>query len=88
MKLRWDKWIYGLLSGFIGGGAAAVVAGGVAAILAPDKFNPTTDFKNFIILTGTTFLANGILNAMFYLKQSPLPPPEDTTFITNPDKDK
>jgi hypothetical protein len=77
MKLRWDKWIYGLFSGFIGGGAAAVVSSGVAAVLAPDKFSPANDFKNFIVLAGTTFLANGLLNAFFFLKQSPLPPPDD-----------
>ena len=78
MKLRWDKWIYGLFSGFIGGGASAVVSSGVAAMLAPDKFNPTSDFKNFVLLAGSSFIANGVMNAFFYLRQSPLPPPEDT----------
>ena len=81
MRLRWDKWIYGLASGFIGGGASAVVCSGMAAILAPDKFSPATDFKNFMILASTTFLANGLMSAFFFLRQSPLPPREDTTVV-------
>jgi hypothetical protein len=75
MKLRWDKWLYGVGSGFVGGGAAAVVSSVTAAMLAPDQFGPAKQLVNFITMAGTTFVANGLLSALFYLKQSPLPEP-------------
>lgn len=74
MKLRWDKWLYGVGSGFIGGGAGAVVASFTAAVISPDQFSPVGQLKNFIIMAGTTFVVNGILSTFFFLKQSPLPP--------------
>ena len=38
-NLDWSRWLYGLLSGFIGGGAGAVTAGLGAMGLAPQTFN-------------------------------------------------
>lgn len=72
--LNWKNWIYGLLAAIIGGGASAVVAAFSASMIAPGQFNLTDHIGNFFKLAGTTFAINGFMSAMFYLKQSPLPP--------------
>jgi len=71
--LDWGDWAYGLVSGFISGGAAAVVAGVVVAFKDPDHFNPATEFANFLELVTVVFLASGIIAAMNYLHTKPLP---------------
>jgi hypothetical protein len=79
--MNWKHWLHGLIAAFIGGGAAAVAATVGANLIAPQEFNLGAQIGNFIKLAGTSFLVNGILNAVFYLKQSPLPPddPEPPT---------
>lgn len=72
--LQWETWVYGLVAGFVGGGANAVVASVTVSAIAPDKFNFTTQLHNFLMLIGITFLASGLLSAMAYLAKSPLPP--------------
>jgi hypothetical protein len=74
-------WFYGLGAAFIGGGAAAVTASISAVVIAPDAFNLGNQLGNFFKLAGATFLISGFLQAMGYLKQSPLPtdePPKST----------
>jgi len=79
MKLRWDKWLYGLGSMVIGGGAGAVVAGGSNCLIAPAQFNVTSWAGVLRVLSSMAinFVLTGILTGFFYLKQSPLPPPAD-----------
>lgn len=71
------RWLYGLTSNYIMGGANSVTAGITASMIAPDKFNLSTQLWNFILLVFVTFTVNGILGAMSYLKANPLPPEED-----------
>lgn len=81
--MRWDKWLYGLGSAAVGGGAGAVVSGLTSMGLAPETFNLTTveGALKTLLAAGINFGAVGILSMAFYLKQSPLPPAEETSFI-------
>lgn len=75
------RWLYGLGAAAIGGGAAAVTSGLTSMGFAPDKFNLSSGagMLRLLGLIGANFLVSGLLNAMFYLRQSPLPPePVDT----------
>lgn len=78
MKLRWDKWLYSLGSGIIGGGSGAVVAGLSAMLLAPQEFNVTTwsGVAKAFSMMAACFVINGLIAMFFFLKQSPLPPAE------------
>lgn len=73
MKLNWGAWLYGLVSGFVGGGAAAIGSGFAGIYTDPDHFNPANGVSHLFTLMGVTFLVAGILTAAAYLKQSPLP---------------
>jgi hypothetical protein len=77
MKLNWDKWLYGLFSGFIGGGAGSAGAALSACVIAPDAFNLAAKLGHTLELAGSTFLISGLVTALAYLRQSPLPPPND-----------
>lgn len=61
------SWLHGLIAAMIGGAANSVCAG----IVDPDSFNLETwaGFATVLKL----FLVSGFLNAMFYLKNSPVP---------------
>lgn len=76
MKLRWDKWLYGLGSGIIGGGAGAVVAGLASMLLAPQTFNVTSwdGVVKAASMMGACFVINGFISMFFFLRESPLPP--------------
>lgn len=79
MKLDWAHWLYGLVSGFIGGGASAVTSGLTAIGIDPEHFNLGSSphgLRHVGALIGATFLVSGGISAFAYLKQSPLPPPE------------
>jgi len=69
--LDWGDWVYGLVSGFISGGASAVVAGVVVSFKDPEHYNPFT--KNFYEVLFAVFLAAGVLNVMAFLRNKPLP---------------
>lgn len=72
-KLNWGKWLYGLGSGFIGGGAGAVTSGVIVS--AMDKSGQfVLGGAESIKLMLTCFVVNGIFSAFFYLRQHPLPP--------------
>ncbi len=63
-------WLYGLLSGFIGGGATSASAWiGMASAKAAGLDVPTLNLKAL----GIIFISGGITSALGYLKQSPLP---------------
>lgn len=76
MKLDWGAWLYGVVSGFIGGGAGSIGAafGGMATDF--EHFNPGSGLHHLLTLMGTTFLFSGIITAAAYLAKSPLPQPE------------
>lgn len=76
MNIRLEKWLYGLGSAFIGGGAAAVTSGLTAMGFAPDKFNlsNSSGVWHLLGLMFANFIVSGFLSTFFYLRQSPLPP--------------
>ena len=76
MKLAWQSWLYGLVSGFIGGGASAVVSAFVLPNLDPKDFNFGSGLHRMLVAMGSFFLAHGLLVAAAFLAKSPLPQPE------------
>jgi len=80
MRLRWDKWLYGVGSAFVGGGSSAVAAGFTNLVIAPGTFNLSTleGAHKLLLSMAVTFGVAGALSMFFYLKQSPLPAPEDS----------
>jgi len=79
MKETTSRWLYGLGSAIVGGGASAVVSGITSMGFAPDKFNlaSLSGIGRLAALMAANFVVSGIFSAMFYLKQSPLPPQEN-----------
>lgn len=75
MKLNWQQWLYGLVSAFIGGGAAAVTGGLTSIGIDPEHFNLQAGLKHTAELAGAIFVVSGAMSVALYLKQSPLPPP-------------
>ena len=76
MKLDWGSWLYGLVSGVIGGGAGAIGAGVGGIYTDPEHFNPANGLHHLFTLMGVTFVVGAVTTAVAYLKQSPLPPIE------------
>lgn len=76
MNIRTQRWLYGLGSAAIGGGASAVTSGLTSMGFAPDKFNMANaaGIWHLLALMFANFVVSGILSVMFYLRQSPLPP--------------
>lgn len=70
-NLDWGNWIYGLLAGFIGGGASAVTSGVTVSYIDPKDW--AIGSAHFYQLCTTMFLIHGGLSAFFYLKQHPVP---------------
>ncbi len=67
----WGDWAAGLIAGFVGGGASAVVGSLAISFQDPKDFSIGT--TKFLSVAGTIFLVSGILNAAMYLKQNPIP---------------
>ena len=76
MKLNWGVWLYGIVGGFIGGGAGAIGSAFGGIVTDPDHFNPAHGVRHLFILMGWTFVFSGAITAAAYLTKSPLPPPE------------
>ncbi len=89
MSSRFERWLYGLGSAIISGGASAVVSGLASIGIAPDKFNMAnvSGIGHLMELMLANFVVSGFIGAMFYLKQSPLPPEStgDTATFTRTD---
>lgn len=68
--MKWQKWLKGLISAIIGGGANAVT---VMAI-EPTQFNLSEGIGRL----GTVALVSAIIAAGMYLKQSPIPGNKNT----------
>jgi len=84
VKLEWGVWFYGLVSGFIGGGAGSIAAGFGGLITDPEHFSPAHGVRHLFTLMGITFLISGIMTAMAFLKQSPLPKDDATAPTPKP----
>lgn len=76
MKLNWGVWLYGLVSGFIGGGASAVTSAIVMPAVDHADFNFSTGLHKLLITMAAFFVVHGVLVAMAYLAKSPLPQQE------------
>lgn len=87
MNTKSKIWFHRLMAAFIGGGAGAVTSGLTSMGFAPEKFNltNTSGLLHLVGLMAANFIVNGLLSAMFYLRQSPLPPEAgDTDFVSKP----
>lgn len=73
MTTNTRKWLHGLGAAAIGGGASAITSSVTVGALAPDKFNFGNQLGHMLIMVAALFVVNGVLSAMAYLKQSPLP---------------
>lgn len=77
ITLNWGQWIYGLVAGFIGGGASSATSGLAAIGIDPSHFNlgsTTGGLSHVLTLVGATFVVSGVLHALAFLSQMPLPP--------------
>jgi len=82
MKLNWSAWLYGLIGGFVGGGAGAIGAAFGGLMTDPDHFNPSNGPHHILVLMGWTFLFSGAITAAAYLSKSPLPSVEPSTTVS------
>lgn len=96
-KMDWGNWLYGLFSGFIGGGAGAVVSGVSVSVMDPKDY--AFGSSKFFTLVAVVFVTNGVMTALAYLHQHPLPsvvtvetvktiekPDQPTTTVTTVEK--
>lgn len=67
-NLDWSKWLYGLVSAIIGGGAGAATAGVGANLVVPNLHASQT-----LAIMGMTFAVSGAIAGLAYLHQQPLP---------------
>lgn len=70
-NLEWDGWFYGLGSAFVSGGSSAVISGFTVNMIDPSHFNVHN--TSFYAVVGAMFLSNGIMGAILFLRQKPLP---------------
>lgn len=66
-------WFWGILAGFISGGASAFTTGPIAALFAPTEFNLKAGLANLLWFMLIVFVQAGLMNAMFYLAKAPVP---------------
>lgn len=95
MGLRLVKpwtWVWGLIAGFVSGGATALTTGPIAALFAPTEFNLQQGLSKLGWFMMAVFMQAGLVNAMFYLAKSPVPQliengSGDTEFLKKSDID-
>ena len=81
LNLDWGTWFYGLVAGFVGGGAGAVTSGFSNMLVDPEHFNiqhPRLILEQMVAM----FLISGILTGLSYLHQNPVPVEVKTTTET------
>lgn len=78
--MDWSGWLRGLVAGFIGGGATAVSNGITMQIMDSKDFS--IGGVNSLKIMGVSFLVGGCLNAIMFLKQSPIPSVRTTVVQT------
>jgi len=74
---NWRNWLRGLLAAAIGGAANATTL----MVVDPLQFN----FNTGMSALWKVSLVSAVLNAAFYLKQSPIPPSEEEDDALQPD---
>lgn len=70
-SLDFSDWFRGLVAAFIGGGAGAVSAGFSVIVQDPHDYNVYT--RKLYTLMLMCFIINGIISAMAFLHQRPVP---------------
>lgn len=70
-SIDFSDWVRGLLSAFIGGGASAVTSGIVVSLKDPVHYAPGT--LDFFQLVFAVFAMSGLVSAMTFLRQRPIP---------------
>lgn len=70
-NLDFSDWLRGLVSAFIVGGSSAVTSGVVVSLKDPVHYAPGT--LDFFELVGAVFAMSGLMGAMAFLRQKPLP---------------
>lgn len=71
--LDWTDWLYGLVGGFIGGGASGVIASLAAMGITPESYNLSLKLGSTLKLFLACFILNGAISMFLWLKQKPLP---------------
>lgn len=69
--LDWDNWLYGLIKGFIGGGATSVYAAFGTMIVDPKDFAFGSS-KSFQVM-GWVFFFSALMSTFAFLSKSALP---------------
>lgn len=83
MKLRWDRWAYGIGSAIIGGGSGSVVGGITSAVVFKVDVATWAGATKILSVMAIQFAIAGAFSMFFYLKQSPLPPEATGNTDTN-----
>jgi len=71
-QLDFGDWLYGLFSGFISGGATAIVSTFGVSAIDPGDVNLQHPSKFFAIM-GVIYLVSGVISAANFLVKRPLP---------------
>ena len=64
MTYQTRLWLHKLVAALVGGGAAAVTAGVSVSLIDPHQW----ELLNLLKLMGVTFLLNGLMSVMMFLK--------------------
>jgi len=72
--MSWQNWLRGLVAAVVTGAAN----GFLAAVVSPETFNTTPEGLKKL---GIFVVLSGALGMATYLKQSPVPPLEETTTV-------
>jgi hypothetical protein len=77
--MKWEIWIKGIIAAAISGGANGVVTGFAAIGIDPGHFNLTAGLNHTLAIGGVSAAISAVLGVALYLRQSPLPPPDDVS---------
>ena len=70
-------WLHGLGAALVSGGAGGMSASLGANLIAPETFNIQDGIGKMLALAGMVAAVSAVNGVAAYLKQSPLPPPEE-----------
>lgn len=79
MKPAVNKWLHGLIGGFVGGFAGAIDSALALMVVDPKEFNVGPGLVKTLETAVILGILVGLKVAFAYLKQSPLPPEDDST---------
>ena len=69
----WSRWIKGLVGAAISGTSAAISSGVSVSLIAPDKFNLSSELGNMIKMVLVTAGVAFVVSVSKYLKDHPMP---------------